>query len=537
MFKEKTTMAAYHVVLIDDEPIILQGLQILIDWEAHDLEIVGCASDGIQGLELIRELNPDIVISDIQMPNMNGVEMIKQIYRQHCCKFIVLSGYSDFSYAQQCISFGVQEYLLKPIVEEELIRALEKVKAQIHAEKASHAALDQLDDLSRQLRQLTLDDVLRDIINSYFETDDDFHHILSEYSLHLPEGTYYIAAAFQWDSAEDIPLLRKILTRKLDTWNLPCLLFYYGNNTFIGLFSLHDANLTSACAAEQDFHRKITQAGDLLRSPSGFHLCIGIGKADSCIRNLTLSCHQALHALSFKIIRGTDSVNPFDSSFKNAYYIRIIPETLQNAYAQSLFQPNPNAVAGAIRKIFQFMDVHSNMPLLGIQINTMNLIMTCIQYLSENQVFPASYEDMDYLKQIASLQSAEELEKYTENIVYHLISSHQGEELARPKNLISQIEEYISQNPLEDLSLIKVANEFYISPIYLSQTFKKQTGQLYLDYVTEAKIRTAKKMLLTTDLMVYEIAERLHYKDPKYFSKLFEKKTGKKPSEFRRNPR
>ena len=109
-------MKTYRVILVDDEPIILQGLQILINWASYGFEIVGCASDGAEGLHLIQTLSPDLVISDIQMPNMSGVEMISQAHDIYRCKYIVLSGYSDFSYAQQCISYGVQEYLLKPVI-------------------------------------------------------------------------------------------------------------------------------------------------------------------------------------------------------------------------------------------------------------------------------------------------------------------------------------------------------------------------------------------------------------------------------------
>lgn len=524
-------MAHYRAILIDDEPIILQGLQILIDWEAYDFEIVGCASDGIQGLDLIQKLEPDLVISDIQMPNMSGVQMISQTYDQYRCKYIVLSGYSDFAYAQQCISYGVQEYLLKPVDENELIQALEKVKSRIALDKSSDDAQTRLNDLNQKLQVLTTDELLRDISNSYFETDEDFYHLLSDYSLTLPGGSHYLALAFQTTGTDGLSLLRETLSKALDEAGYPYLLFYYANNTYISFFSFADE------ASMHEFHERLFALHGQILSVQGTEVCIGVGKDMSHARCLPLSCQQALHALSFKIIRGTNSINPFDSSLQKAHFIQTVPEALWDTFRQSLLQSNFANISHATRKIFQYMTDVSDMPILGIQINTLNLIMTCIQYLSERPTFPAvSYENTDFLKQISSFQTANELEKYAQNMIYNLINNNNDTEIAKPTELISRVENYLHENYLEDLSLMHVAQVFYISPIYLSQAFKKQTGQLYLDYVTQVKINAAKKMLLSTDLMVYEISERLHYKDSKYFSKLFEKKTGKKPSEFRRNP-
>lgn len=525
-------MEKYKVLLIDDEPIITQGLQILIDWEACGCEIAGCASDGLEGLELIRNLHPDIVISDIRMPNCSGIDMIRQALAIHPCRFIVLSGYSDFSYAKQCMSLGVQEYLLKPVAESELIQALEKIKEQLDSQKKTQSALTQLEDVSQQLSALALDDVLRDIMNSYFETEEDFQISLSDYDISLSIGHTYLAAAFQ-SAAQGINLqLRQELLEDLGTLGIPFLLYYHGSNTYLGIFSL------PLDTPPQIFTEKLSELHQKVTGQTGDGLCIGIGRPCPCANHLPVSCKQALFALSYKIIRGASSVNPFDSSLKNAHFIQTLPDGLWDAYRQSLTQSNFASITSAIHKVFHYLSEVTDTPLLGIQINALNLLMTCIQYMTESEAAPDpdAYGNVDFMQQISAISTAEELEKYVQNIVYSLINRSRDNELAKPSELITQVENYINSNYLEDLSLMTVAQMFYISPIYLSQAFKKQTGQLYLDYVTQVKINAAKKLLLTTDLMVYEIAERLHYKDNKYFSRLFEKKTGKKPSEFRKCP-
>lgn len=522
-------MEPYKVILIDDEPIITEGLKILIDWEDYNCEIIATACDGEEGLSLINSLKPDIVICDIRMPNCTGIEMISRSLALCPCRFIVLSGHSDFSYAKQCMSLGVTEYLLKPVVEQELIQAVTKVQQMIQKDQETENVLTQLEDASQQLSALALDDVLRDIMNSYFDTNEDFMNALMNYDISFPSGQIYTAAAISFASSQKQTHIRQLLSEKLCGISQHLLLYYQGNNTYIGVFSLPGE-------AGQHFHESVCTLHQSLARELSEDINIGIGKSYTEMYHLPFSCKQAVFALSYKMIRGTNSVNPFENTLENAHFILTIPDELFNTYRMSLLQSKFASISGAIHKIFTYMTEISAMSLLGIQINSLNLVMTCIRHLTDNETASpsVSFENMDCLSQISSIQSAKELEKYVENLVYNLINSCRETQISKPGELVSQVENYINSHYLEDLSLMIIAQMFYVSPIYLSQIFKKQTGTLFIDYVTQVKINAAKNLLMTTELKVYEIAERLHYKDHKYFSKLFEKKTGKKPSEFRK---
>lgn len=126
----------YKVLIIDDEPIVREGLKTIIDWERYDFSVCGEASNGRVGIYLIEKLNPQLVLVDIKMPEVNGLEMINILRdRVFCPKIIILTGYSDFEYAQKAINYGVTAYLLKPIDETELIRHVEKVRQTIEEEE------------------------------------------------------------------------------------------------------------------------------------------------------------------------------------------------------------------------------------------------------------------------------------------------------------------------------------------------------------------------------------------------------------------
>ena len=523
-------MASYKVLLIDDEPIITDGLQILIDWTEHDCEIIATASDGEEGLNLITTLQPDIVICDIRMPNCTGIEMIRTSRSLCPCRYIVLSGYSDFSYAKQCIALGVTEYLLKPVVEQELVHALTKIKQQFQKDAEVKNVLTKLESAKQQLFSLTLDDIMRDLMNSYFDTNQDFANALANYDIHFPANHIYTAIAIAFTSLPKQNSIRQLLSEKFCTISQHFLLYYQGKNTYIGVFSLSDKN------DQQNLYEAICVLHQSLTEELSEEVNIGMGKAYTKMYHLPFACKQAVFSLSYKMIRGTNSVNPFENTLQNAHFILTIPDELFNTYRLSLLQSKFASISSAIHKIFTYMTDISSMSLLGIQINSLNLIMTCIQHLTDNETaFPTvSFENIDCLSQISSIQTATELEKYVENFVYNLINSCKETQISKPRELVSQVENYINSHYLDDLSLVIIAQMFYVSPIYLSQIFKKQTGTLFIDYVTQVKINAAKNLLMVTDLKVYEIAERLHYKDHKYFSKLFEKKTGKKPSEFRK---
>ena len=137
-------MNYYKIILIDDEPLIIEGLKIIIEWEKYNCKIIDTATDGLIGMKKITEQNPDIVISDIRMPNCSGIDMIKKVSQTINCEFIILSGYSDFCYAKECIALGVHQYILKPVDEEELKNAILSIIKKIEEEKEKNNVLLQL---------------------------------------------------------------------------------------------------------------------------------------------------------------------------------------------------------------------------------------------------------------------------------------------------------------------------------------------------------------------------------------------------------
>lgn len=525
-------MKKYNVVIIDDEYLIIEGLKMLIDWEELGCEIIGSAADGDQGLELIRQVKPDIVITDIRMPNTTGIEMIRNALSICNCKFIVLSGYSDFSYAKQCMSLGVQEYLLKPIEEDLLIQSLKKTIQQINAEQDHVHEVEQLTMQNSLLQELSTDYFLRDLINTYFDTLTDFILTLNNYEIDFPTGLNYACTIWEFPAAVAVhPDLRMTLSNAFQLeFPKRYLLFSYSENCFMCILSFNDP------VTMEELSSKIVRVKNEFSSHIATTAVVGIGNIYDDPLKIHLSAKQAQYALSFQIVRGNDSVNLYSRNLKNAHFIMTIPQELLENFRLSIQNLNFASISQALKKIYNYINELSNMPILGVQINSLNLILICIQQLNEMDT-PGElikFEDMHCFNEIASLGSLEAIEKYVENIIYNLINTVNQTSVKKTASIIPQIENYLHEHIYEDISLVSIARIFYISPIYLSQLFKKETGYLYIDYLTDLKMNAAKRLLLTTNMMIYEISSKLGYKDSKYFSHLFEKKLGCKPSAYRK---
>ena len=287
---------------------------------------------------------------------------------------------------------------------------------------------------------------------------------------------------------------------------------------------------------KEELSEKLAAVKTQLQAYGSYTTNIGIGNIYNDLLKIHMSAKQAQYALAFQIVRGDNSINPFSSNLKNAHFTLAVPEELWDAFSSGVRSLNFANISKAIGKIYGYMQELKDMPVLGIQINSLNLILTCLQQLNEldTPVNPVRYEEMNCFNQIATLDSIDAIKKYVENVIYNLINMIKDTSFKKSAGMIPPVENYLHDHIYEDLSLISVAQQFYLSPIYLSQLFKKETGQSYIDYLTNLKMNAAKKLLLTTDMMVYEISNKLGYKDSKYFSRLFEKKLGCKPSEYRK---
>lgn len=521
----------FRIVLIDDEKNIVEGLKVLIDWEALDCEIAGSAHDGRAGIELIRSLEPDIVISDIRMPQMTGLDMIRAVSEFSEARFIILSGYSDFEYAKTGISLGVTDYVLKPVDEDELIAAVRRACAEIGHRRQELRDRQNLEEECARAVACARDYLLRDFASGYFETDEEALRALDGIDLPFGDG-WHTALYFQLSENAAVPdaeALRGELAALLEqTLQVAC-----------GVFRCapHACAAVLTTPARLDPHALSAAANSVryaLCKRFGSPVTVGIGEPCGQICRIPQSCQQAQHALMYQIVRGENSVNAFSETLESAHFVTLVPQELWKNYKNSLSKLDSAAIGRAIDAIFDEIIQMRAMPLMGIQINSLNIVLTCISSLSElsasfSGVTPSGIAE---IRGIYSIRSIETIQSLVKSVVAGLVAGSRAAD--SQMGLIPRVQAYLKENLCGEISLVSAAQEFHLSPVYLCQLFKKETGQLFTDYITGLKMDKAKELLAGRGMMVYEAAQELGYKDTKYFSRLFEKRTGMKPADFRK---
>ncbi len=533
----------FKVFLVEDEIVVREGIRKNILWEQYGFYYAGDAPDGELALPLIRQIQPDLLITDIKMPFMDGLALIELVRKEMpAIKIIIISGHDDFSYAQQAIRMGVEQYLLKPVVKGKMVEILTALYKKMEAEK------QQQEYLLRFQRE----------VHEYetFARRRFFEQIVT--------GGMSVLEISETAKALDIDM------------NAP----YYN----IVLFSLSSAGYdgsapeayTDAVAVIQEKIRKyITENTELILyiwNVTTYAVLVKGDKdditlrTDDCIKNIQRSCAMAGRDVSWYIACGSpvSRLGTIPACFEEASrilsYRYLCPEAhiLSEADGRDFQKRNSSRAnidkkgidqksirtflsSGAREEIDRFID----QLLLSDERETVSQEMFC-RYLTMMVYFAA----VEYLDSIGcradtfwslelrpndSMSTPEEARQYVSQVMRQAIVLRDNESKKQQRDLLNKAIEYIDENYQEEsMSLERVAKKVNVSPNYFSAIFSQEVGLTFIEYLTGKRVDEAKRMLRQTDKRSGEVALTVGYKDPHYFSFVFKKVTGSTPSEYRR---
>ena len=475
------------VLIVDDEPTIREGLPYIIDWQDYGFEIVGAAQNGKEGMKLIQKYQPDLVITDIRMPEMDGLEMI-QAAKQRGDTFysIILSGYSDFTYAQKAIRLGTVSYLLKPIDEDELTDILQGIR---RIEKTKKPKLDPSEMLKRNI----------------FEGDQT--SLSQEYSLAslIRFSTQPAAEIFQtWMEGHE---------------SILCYLLTYDDYTYVLVLILDSFNLG---IVEEELLRLAQKEEEVILQSSWMHKGNSLKQLYSEIRSLkdiTFS-YSKLGVITNERIASIQLQSIFTENITEYLLIDILnngnlSDSL-NKYKENFFNKSmqENEIKWVV--INDFHEVVDNV-IENIHPLKRERFQEMIQHVQEC---------------IAGSKTLEELMEVIKNR-YHLLQQVVNESLNRI-NTIQEIEQYTKKHYTEDLNLKIISEHFNYNNAYIGKKFKQETGKTYSQYLDEIRMGKAKQLLKDSNLMIYEIAQRTGYANLDYFYKKFKRFCGMSPNEYRK---
>lgn len=498
----------FHLMIVDDEAPIRKGISRFINWDAIDCTIEDTASDGLEAMEKLKQYPIDIVITDIRMPEADGLMLARHINENYPdVKVIILTGYADFLYAQTAIQYNVSDFLLKPISKEKVITAVQNAQKKIIASRQSHQA--------KQADFAFLKDQLFQELTDHPQ-DKGLLERLNEYGIHL---NHYCIAAFQLlPPGGSIPALKELVTGHIEDG-----VCYRYNNLLLSVSPLPADLQTPAGALPR--YREIVE---MARSMYAFELSVGISAAHDGVAEYETAVYEAINALtqnfySQSCIACHDEKLPSGSSYQMSAEEALSLNELESAIINRDFA----AAKSVVSSIFIRMKSR-----FAKSVDAKNICMM-IYYVGFRALVKkgkhVAPEDLtDRISHSSDIFELEEIiREYLEYLHRELTD---GEALSR---IVCQALAYIDSHLSETLSLDTIAGAIPVTPSYLSRTFKKETGQGLTDYINMARIEKAKELLSDGRVLNYEVAEQAGFHDPAYFSATFKKYTGMSPKEYK----
>lgn len=530
----------YNLLIVDDEALVREAIEDQMDWEKLGFKCVGTCEDGKEALDFITRHTPDVVLTDIGMPFMNGIELTRELSIHYPkVKVIIFTGYDDFDFAQQALKLQAVDYILKPITAAELEQVITKIRFELDSERNQ---IKDFEQLKRQLRE-SLPLLKERFLERFASTSMPERQMKDSFSYFEIEwnGSYVIELAIEVDefvwsqpsTLSDEELIRfavyNIAQEVIDN-RAGTLIFRDRENRVLIIISgnqaeeLHD--LSSLVAEE--IHSKIT---DYLR----VKLSIGIGHVCHLTDKVQRLNQSALSALDYRFVIGTNQIICISDLEQ-----RKRPELLslidwESELITKLKTGTPEEMDEWIEQIFIMFREHV-FPFDICQMYLQRIVLTIMHTLyvmgiDNVQVFGDTQSPINEITRLASMDKVEVwLKAQCAKVVGTIKSMREHQSVFQVAKSI----EYIKQHYMDPkLSLKSVCFHVSMSSSYFSSIFKQTSGKTFVEFVTHIRMEKAKELLNMSSLKSYEIAYAVGYSDPHYFSGAFKKHTGETPTDYR----
>lgn len=530
------------MIIADDEYNVREGLKDVVEWDKLGIEVAATAADGPELLDLCTRLQPDIVVTDIRMPELDGLQAADYLRSSgSSVRIVIISGVQDFHYAKTALNLKADGYILKPIKVDELetvmLEVVESVRRERSREEREQRLKQQLQDNLPALRERFLAGLASGMFRGEEELESKLRFFgLSDYA----EGSV-IAAALTIDDYEEAVERFSEENRQLIMFSVSNILeeiaqrhrsvivFSPHENQFVALF-FHQEGLAVR-------HMDILQ--EMLDSTSTYlkmSLSAGVGNTVDRVVDVRYSCLEAKLALEYRFFTGNGAILPigdFSESRVHIDFSRIYDQ--QNKLIHNMKLGKVEEVGVTITEIFEEIGKDCSYPISYVQsvgVEMINMASRAFHEMGENAeaVFPDLPEVI--------------IELYRQHHISDLIGRMQGifrtvtQFFLRKNNrknsgIINKIKAIIDRSYMENVTVGRLAEEVYLSPNYISLIFRQETGTTVTEYVTRVRMEAAKELLKSPDLKVLEVAEMIGYENATYFSTVFKKYTGMHPQKYR----
>ncbi len=528
------------VFLVEDEFVVREGIKRNIDWQSNGYEFCGEAGDGELAFPMIQKLKPDIVITDIRMPFMDGLELSRLIKKEFpWMEIIILTGFEEFEYAKEAVSIGVAKYLLKPISGDELLKEIAEISVRVE-EKRKESEI-------RQKYRMEMEE------NFQKERKDLFQHLVTGSKsmtelLEIAERLKLDLSAI-WYNIVLIKLQSKVqapeeysnrlieVEKKLQTLKDEQHMLVFDRNLEGKAFIFKADSREELEALQQKYLEGIQEE---LRGDDYFRYFGGIGKPVNRLRELPTSFESASHAFAQRYLMKESRIldsNAMEQNIrleKEEFDIQNIdPKELQKDRIREFLKlGNKEEVVYFVDEFFKRQGINALKSTIFRQYIVMDVYFCVAAFLEELQMDREELAAFNVNEEM--LQSREHAIEYVTRIIERAVELREKNASNRYGTIVDQVKKYIEEHyEEEELSLNLLASTVNFSPNHLSMIFSQQTGQTFIKYLTDYRMNKAKELLRGTGKRSSEISLEVGYRDPHYFSYLFKKTQGMTPTQYR----
>lgn len=533
------------VLIVDDEPIMRKGIFSKIDWEGLQLASAGEAKDGVEALERIRETRPNIVLTDIRMPEMDGLDFISRAKSfDPELRFVVISGYDDFQYAREAIRFGVSDYLLKPVSRDDLRNSLQKIRDELFAQGQERNYLTMLlkhyEANITALRQRKLTRLLQNGADAAAVADfrsywNDLPHFGYTVAVYRLDSIRFPHLGFSSDEEDLIwYCIQNIVEQSMKEMLHGGIVFRHGARTD-ELIAITAYPPSSGGMVTRQAQHALGSIRQYLRLDA----VVGLGYAVKAIEELPTSYEQAVGAARGAVLHGTGKV--YQHSVKGSLdhkepggalrvtgeqerllsiYLREQNEVWVRHWLEQRYE-ELSAVPDATYVQFEWLSLH-----------IYSMLNSILRELTGDRdaLLPETDNFVSRLLLFRTWQDAAAALMETAKSVMRMTS---GPKNATGSDIVHEVKRYIEEFFNENITLTWVAEKYYIHPNYFSKLFKVTCGENFNDYVTRIRLEKAVNLMANSKLAIAEIAEVVGYDSAAYFSNVFRKVYGMSPSKYR----
>lgn len=532
------------ILIVDDEPLVRNGLLYKINWEDMGFRAIGAACNGLEAIEMIRREQPDVVLTDIQMPGMTGIALadwLKDAYPD--IAVIFLSGYSEFDYAKSAIELQAAHYLLKPVEVDELLRILGKLRTAINERNSRRKQYEEATALLRRHMPVLRERFLLDALNARLSREELWKES-AFYRVDLTAPMYGVAkiefskyrANQGYDKSEfEAEKLRLTAAYgRLAELSEHMHLVPEGQHHLIVLCGLdHHGQVfaTNEAQAGRPFVSLLEER--ILHEESGIvQVTVGLSSYYSGVESWHQLYMEAGEALAGKHYLGCGRIISYRELTQKHDFV--VPAFDREKLKLMLLSGRSQDVRDYLREHFHTLKLNYS-AFVRNEFMIFDLIAAVTDILKIHAASHVTQLEAGLLERMIKADTLDELEDDMAEFIFQCIALMEKSTIAYSEGIVGRVAEYLQAHYMENINLKTISAEISVHPSYISRVFHEKTGSSFTDYLIEIRMQKAKQLLLNTNLNVSQISRQVGYNNEKYFSRSFKKWAGVTSQEYRQH--